>query len=228
MISTFLVEIIMAGWIIWRYNLDKITRLVVLILVNLSVFQLAEFMVCEGALGLDSLQWARIGYVAITLLPPLGIHLGLRLSGQHNPFLLLVAYGTAAVFSFIFLFVGSGMQSQICLGNYVIFDIAPWAVWPYALYYFGWLLVGTVLALESAKVLKNKHQKSALRALAVGYSAFIIPSTFVAIIDPSSMAGIPSIMCGFAVLLAFILTFKVVPEYHHACRNKKLRLALQA
>jgi hypothetical protein len=213
MFMTFLIEIVMAAYILWRYGFNKITQLATLILVNLAVFQLAEFMVCEGALGLDSLQWARIGYVAITLLPPLGIHLGLRLSGVSNRALLAVAYGSAAAFAAVFLFVGHGMQSQVCLGNYVIFSIAPWAVWPYAIYYYGWLLAGSWMAYKYAETAKKKNIKNALHGLTVGYAAFILPTTVVNIIDPSTISGIPSIMCGFAVLLAFCLTFWVIPAY---------------
>lgn len=223
MLTTFAVEMVMAVYILWRYGLNRVTRLVSLILLNLAVFQIAEFMVCEGALGLGSLEWARIGYVAITLLPPLGIHLGLRLSGRSNPALLAATYGSAAVFAAIFLFVGQGMESQVCLGNYVIFSIASWAVWPYALYYYGWLLVGSWLAFSYAGKTKKRHVKSALNGLAVGYAAFIVPTTIVNVIDPTTIAGIPSIMCGFAVLLAFCLVFWVLPAY---MQDKRAPLAV--
>ncbi len=213
MISTFTVEILMALYVIIRYRLDNVTRLVVATLVSLAVFQLAEYMVCEGAFGLDSLQWARIGYAAITILPPLGIHLGMRLARKNNRWLLAAAYGSAAVFAYIFLFAGPGMQAQECLGNYVIFHIAPWAVWPYVFYYYGWLTVGICLALNHANKDKNSNIRRALRGLVVGYLVFIVPTIAVAMIEPTTMAGIPSIMCGFAVIFAFILTLWVVPYY---------------
>ncbi len=226
MLATFFVEIILAVYVLWRYGLDRVTRIVALILVNLAVFQAAEFMVCEGAFGLDSLQWARIGYVAITLLPPLGIHLGLRLSGKKNPLLLSSAYGSAAIFAGIFLFAGQGMQSHVCQGNYVIFEIANWASLPYGLYYYGWLLAGIGLALSYAEKTSKKHIRKALHGLAVGYTAFIVPTTAVNLLEPSTTAGIPSIMCGFAVLFAFSMVFWVVPEYKRDRRKVKfLKLA---
>jgi len=45
-----------------------------------------------------------------------------------------------------------------------------------------------------------------------GYLALLIPTTTVTILWNESMAGIPSIMCGFAIILAGLLTLKVAPE----------------
>ncbi|GEM_PF-4205541 len=44
--------------------------------------------------------------------------------------------------------------------------------------------------------------------------AFIVPTTAVNLINPATLAGIPSIMCGFAVLLAIILAGEVLPSYY--------------
>lgn len=213
MLATFIIEIICAIYIIARYKLNPVSRLAVLILVGLAIFQLAEYNVCEGAFGVDSLTWARIGYVAITTLPPLGLHLATRIAGKKQPKLVAGAYLAGLVFAGIFLFVGHGMQSQICLGNYVIFEIAQWAVIPYFLYYYGLLLITVCYSWFMAGRIKKTNIKAALISLAIGYLAFILPTTAVNIIDPSTIAGIPSIMCGFAVILAVILTGFVVPRY---------------
>lgn len=213
MVATFVLEVAFAIYVIARYKLTPVSRLAVAILVGLAIFQLAEFNVCEGAFGVDSLTWARIGYVAITLLPPLGIHLTTKLAGKKHYALVLASYLTAAVFSYIFLFVGPGMTADQCLGNYVIFHMAPGAVWPYTIYYYGWLIFGIIYAIFYAYK-KTGAGRSALLALAMGYLAFVVPTTAVNIIDPSTLAGIPSIMCGFAVILALILTLKVVPLAH--------------
>ncbi|MDX2775766.1 histidine kinase N-terminal 7TM domain-containing protein [Streptomyces caniscabiei] len=214
MITTFVIEIACAMYVIARYKLTPVSRLAVAVLIGLAVFQLAEFNVCEGSWGVDSLTWARIGYVAITLLPPLGLHLMTRMAGVKQPLLVVGAYAVAAVFACIFLFVGHGMRGQECLGNYVIFEIAPWAVWPYALYYYGLLLLTVGITLRESMRVKARNVKAALISLAVGYAAFIVPTTFVNVVDPTTIAGIPSIMCGFAVILALILTGIVIPKYH--------------
>ncbi len=210
MILTFILEIGFAAYVFVRHKLTPVSRLAIAMLVGLAVFQLAEFNVCEGAWGVDSLTWARIGYVAITLLPPLGVHLATKLAGREQPIFVGISYASAAVFAVIFLFVGHGMTAQECLGNYVIFSIASWSVIPYTIYYYGWL-IGVVAYSVYWAMRRKGAVRSALLSLAVGYLAFIIPTTAVNIVDPSTIAGIPSIMCGFAVILALILTLKVVP-----------------
>lgn len=214
MLATFIIEIVFALYVTTRYKLTPISRLAVAILVGLAIFQLAEYNVCETAWGVDSLTWARIGYVAITFLPPLGLHLATRIAKQKQPLLVGGAYLVGAIFAGFFLFSGHGMLGQECLGNYVIFSIAPWAVKLYAVYYYGLLALSVGYSLKAARSLKKKPQKQALIALAVGYLAFIVPTTAANIVDPSTLSGIPSIMCGFAVILAVILTLVVIPKAH--------------
>jgi hypothetical protein len=214
MLATFIIEIIGALYVVFRFKMTPVSRLTTAILVGLATFQLAEYNVCEGAWGVDSLTWARIGYVAITLLPPLGLHLATKMAGRPQKALVALGYGAAAAFGTIFLFVGHGMGSQECLGNYVIFQIAHWATIPYAIYYYGLLLVTVGYAYRAAKTMKSASRASALRYLAVGYLAFIVPTTAANLIDPTTLAGIPSIMCGFAVILAVILVTLVMPKYY--------------
>ena len=73
MLFTLLTEFLFAIYVIltsrrWRPS----TFLIVALLVCLGIFQLAEFQVCGGA---RTVAWMRVGYVGITLLPALGLHL---------------------------------------------------------------------------------------------------------------------------------------------------------
>jgi hypothetical protein len=221
MLATFIIEIACVIYVVAKYKLNPITRLATLLLVGLATFQLAEYNVCVGSWGVDSLDWARIGYVAITFLPPLGLHLATRIAGKKQPWLTGAAYLSGLFFAVVFLFVGQGLTSQQCLGNYVIFSIAPWAVWPYFAYYYGWLLVTIGYCVAAGSRLKKQNHKIALYALALGYAAFIVPTTVANIIEPSTIAGIPSVMCGFAVIMALILTGFVVPKYFATPKRKK-------
>lgn len=211
MLATFLIEALGALWVLLRYRSSKAAWLIVAVLTALGVFQLAEYMVCEGAFGLSSLDWARVGYVAITALPPLGLHLGMVIAGKRQPWLLAMAYGSGAAFALLFLFAGAGIQSQVCLGNYVIFKVAPYAVKFYALYYYGWLLAALVYMSRWRSRLRQLKKRRALGWLMAGYAMFVVPTTLVNIVRPETIAGIPSIMCGFAVALALVLLVRVAP-----------------
>ena len=92
MIATFFIEIGLAIYVAWRYKLNEVTRLAVALLTFLAIFQLAEYNVCEGSFGINSLGWARLGYVAITLLPPIGFHLATKIAGQKQYGLVAFAY----------------------------------------------------------------------------------------------------------------------------------------
>jgi hypothetical protein len=116
---------------------------------------------------------------------------------------------SAAAFVVFFMAVGNSLTGHACLGNYIIFQTAPEATWLYALYYYGWLIASVWLCFD---LQKKPVLKSALTGLAIGYLAFILPTTTVNIIEHSTIEGIPSIMCGFAVLLALALAFWVMPK----------------
>lgn len=209
MIATFIIEIVLAAYVLWRYKLNEITRLVMLILVFLAIFQLAEFMIC-GGMGMDGIAWARVGYVAITLLPPLGIQLAYTVAKKKPDAIVWFSWASAVAFIFFFSFATQSITGHVCQGNYVIFDVAPGSVWAYALYYYGLLLTGIWLCLKWVNEVSKKQAK-ALRALAIGYGTFILPTTAANLVAPETIDGIPSIMCGFAVLLAFVLVFWMLP-----------------
>lgn len=213
MIATFVIELFLAMYVLWRYKLNEITRLAAVILTSLAVFQLAEYNVCEGSFGIDSLGWSRLGYIAITLLPPLGLHLATKLAGRPQPKLVASAYVTAGLFALFFGFSGHGITASTCTGNYVIFATAPGSTLFYSIYYYGWLLLAVFFALSQASQVATQYRANALRALAIGYLTFIVPTTIANGILPETIAAIPSIMCGFAVILAMILAGEVLPRY---------------
>ena len=86
MLATFLIEFGLAFYTLWRYKMSTIRRLAVIMLFALGTFQLSEYMVC-GGLGWSHIQWARVGYISITLLPALGIHMLAKLAGKKMPML---------------------------------------------------------------------------------------------------------------------------------------------
>jgi hypothetical protein len=210
MIATFAIEFAMAVYTVWRYTLNEVTKLVVALLVFLALFQAAEFMVCEGPVG-GSLLWSRVGFVAITMLPALGIHLVYALVGAKKRALQLPAYGVAAGFGALFVGMSSAFSGQECLGNYVIFQVAPGLGGLYATYYYVSLAVALTLAWRFMQKAHAANVRRALSGLMLGYAAFIVPTATVNLLSPDTIRGVPSIMCGFAVLLAIMLMTMVLP-----------------
>jgi hypothetical protein len=215
MIATMAVEICMAVYTAWRYKLTPPVKLIFALLVGLASFQLAEFFVCTGYVN-HQLEWSRLGFVMISLLPPLGIHLMHALAGKPDRKIVNAAYITMAGFIGVFL-ISDTFTGHKCTGNYVIFQFTGKVTNAYFIYYFGWLLIGMGLGLKWAEELKAKgkaavKQLQTVQALILGYLIFLVPSALAMIIKPDSRQGIPSVLCGFAILLALTLVFYILPR----------------
>lgn len=210
----------MAVYTLWRYKLEPVTRLIVLSLAMLALFQLCEYYDCTGW-GVTATDWSRLGYAAITTLPPLGLHLLHRLAGKREGKAVAVAYLSMVGFIGYFLLMPHVFQGYQCTGNYVIFQLSQHASWAYSIYYYGWLFTAIGLGMRWSNQLSQKGKKVLLRlrtvqGLVIGYLVFLVPTALANTVRPETRSGIPSIMCGFAVLFALILTFYILPRSTHA------------
>lgn len=226
MIATFVIETILVLYTLFFQKINKSVKIGVILISCLAIFQLAEYGVCE-TLGAHANIGSRLGFVSITMLPPLGLHLVSSLANKKNKKLLTLAYAAAIVWIVIFL-LGNIMTGSVCEANYVIFNIAEPYEGLYYLYYDSLVILAVGLAIayaQSKNKLPNKIRK-ALYSLVVGYLAFIVPSMFFTMIDDyrGTDSPLPSVMCGFAVILALILAFKVLPNASTSTKNKLIKV----
>jgi hypothetical protein len=216
MVATLTVEFFLAAYTVWRYKMTPLTRLIAGTLVALATFQLAEYFVCTGY-GLHAMQWSRLGFVAITTLPPLGLHILHNIAGKPEKKLVAAAYGSMAAFIIFFMSYPTAFIGHQCTGNYVIFQIGYKMGGLYGAYYYGWLFTALFLGLRWGDQLKTGGKKAlrkieAIRGLQIGYLVFLVPTALANTVKPETRRGIPSVMCGFAVLFALILTLYVLPR----------------
>jgi len=211
MFATFAIELMLAIYVLVRYKMTLITRLAASILVSLAVFQLAEYSVCGRASSI-AVVWSRIGYVAITMLPPLALHLVLAIAKHRARLLVAMAYATSVLFAATFGLSSTAFAGHVCAGNYAIFQLVHPLGGLYFTYYYAWLFVGIGLSLFLS-VRATQRVREALILQAFGYLSFMLPTGVVNAIDPHSIVGIPSVMCGFAVIYAVILAVGIVPIY---------------
>jgi hypothetical protein len=80
----------------------------------------------------------------------------------------------------------------------------------YMIYYFGLEMAAVIMSLAPLRGATHA-QTSSLRWMAVAYALIMIPTFLINILLPITHHGIPSIMCGFAVLFALIMGLKVAP-----------------
>ncbi|HET7673754.1 MAG TPA: hypothetical protein VFK11_04575 [Candidatus Saccharimonadales bacterium] len=209
MLATFLIE---AGFLIYtliRYRLNTVARLSAALLFFLALFQIAEYNVC-GGLGVNAASWSRAGFVAITILPALGIHLIYTIAKKPWNNIIGSVYGMASAWIIVFAISEKAFSGHVCAGNYVIFQLKPGLGGLYFLYYYLWLFMGGYLCVKFAKAMARKNRES-LILFALGYAALLIPTTLANMAKPETVQGIPSIMCGFAIVLAGIITFGIMP-----------------
>lgn len=210
MIATFVIELSLLFWTFLRYKLDTTGRLIMAMLFFLALFQLSEFNVCQGH-GLGVSLWSRIGFVAITALPPLGLHLIHSIAKKRARLLITLNYLTGLSFVVIFCLSRDAFLGNVCAGNYAIFQLTAKLGGYYFLYYYSWLIVGLLLSLWFAQRATTKIRESML-LLTVGYISFLLPTGIVNAVNPKTIEGIPSVMCGFAVIFAIILALKIAPN----------------
>lgn len=204
--ATFIIEASLLIYTLVRYKLTTLTRLVALMLFFLATFQLAEFMSCGTG---DFTIWSRVGFLAITALPPLCIHLIITIAKKKSPKILFTSYTLGVIFSLIFLIPGA-FSDYACTGNYVIFHLVNGLSDAYTFYYYGLLFLGAALCIHYAPTASPKI-KRALYWQVFGYLSFLLPTALVNSLQPQTTGGIPSIMCGFAVIYALTLVFAIVP-----------------
>lgn len=208
MIATMVIELALAVWVALKYVTNTPRRLILALLVCLAAFQLAEFNVCSPAT--PDIVWSRIGYIFITFLPPLGIHLITKLRREQRTGLIATGYAASTIFAFAFAFLSNNLNRGVCAGNYVIFVLAQPLATLYGTYYLGLVVVGLVLTRWPQKH-PSPTSTTALGWMTAGYLAFTLPTLIIDFILPMTRLGIPSIMCGFAVILAIILGTRVAP-----------------
>ncbi|MFC1775650.1 hypothetical protein ACFLY0_02265 [Patescibacteria group bacterium] len=210
MLGTFLVEIAMAAYVFVRYKLSLTAKLVVAILLCLAIFQAVEYKICGGNFDI---YLAKIGFIAITMLPPLGLHLISRIAQVKN--LIKIGYFFAGIFIFHIIFSAGAISNAVCSGNYIIFETTPYLDLPYGLYYFILLAIGMWICIDGAFLNKKvKRRASALFWMLIGYLSFMFPMAVLYMWNRDLLWATASVMCGFAVIFAIILTFKVLSAYN--------------
>jgi hypothetical protein len=216
MIATFSIEILLALYTFIRSRKAGSDLGIVYILVFLAVFQLSEYQICGHE---NPLLWSRIGFFVITLLPVLGYWIATRFRKRHHH--VIFAFIVALLLALALVIMPKSIVGSACLGNYVIFSVQPSIYTLFSYYYYTFLLLGlwqAVMAIEEHP--KKEKLKRALKWYIFGYLSFLVPMMTIFAFVASARAGATSIMCGFAVIFAVVLTFLVAPVYDQVFGKK--------
>lgn len=209
MLATMIIEGGSALYILLRYRKGLFAKVAAGLLILLGVFQLSEYQICSVH---DAEFWTHFGFIAITLLPAAGLWLISLVSKKRHFF--FIGYGIAIILALIFLFVPQSITGAYCGGNYIIFS-GPAALYElFGMYYLVYLIVGIWEALEIMRETPKKMVHRILHWFIFGYLSFMLPVGIIYAFYAPARVAVTSIMCGFAVILALIVTFLIVPKYY--------------
>ena len=219
MLATFLIEATLAVYTFVRYKMSAFGRLAALIILVLALFQAAEYQVCAGT---NPLLWARLGFVLITLLPVLGLYLISYITKKRH--FLTLGYTLAFLYILIFIFVPKAITGAVCTGNYIIFQTAQALSWTYSVYYLVFLFLGVWEIVEKLLEIRKQNvdtdKRRVLWWILAGYFSFLVPMGILYSFFSETRIATASIMCGFALILAFILVFRIVPLWERVKKNE--------
>jgi hypothetical protein len=210
MFATFAIEISLMLYVLFRYRMNALTRLIAGMLGLLAVFQFAEYHVCQDVGGVTGF-YSRLGFMAITMLPPIALHLVHIISGKGSKKVITLAYASGAAFALTFGLNSAAFQSYSCGGNYAMFQLADNLGGLFFAYYYFWLTTGLLYCLRFSVTAKRNTRES-LTYQAFGYISLLVPTGIVNAMNPATISAIPSVMCGFAVIYAFALVFGIAPR----------------
>jgi len=209
---TFLIELVLAIYVTAKFKMSKFGRFSIFMLFLLGMFQLAEYMICKSGYPLT---WAKIGFVSITFLPVIGLGM-VSIAAKKNVWS-SIGYVLAIVFSLVIIFMPNIILSTSCPGKFVVFNTPDNFKHFYEIYYFGLIIIPLVVLFKERTI--NKPNKELFTWMLWGYASFLIPTIVIYIVEKVMRVGTISVMCGFAVLFAAILVFKILPEYQKINKN---------
>lgn len=225
MLATFLVESALAIYIAFRYSSNVFRTVVCVLILCLASFQLAEYQVCVGPTAL-ALIWGKVGLTGITLLPALGMHL-IGTVTRKSP-MVRVGYAIAGLYIATFLFMPGATGAPECQGNYVIIKISGGLYGlMYEAYYFIFVSLA-ILELTLRLTATNPppdygFSRKLIAYTLAGYLSFTVPMAITGALSPELQKATPSIMCGFALMMAIILAARVAPLYVREAKALKIR-----
>jgi len=201
-ISTALIEFAIAVFLLVVYRKTVVVKFFVALLVFLGLYQFTEFMLCTT----NNVQlWVRLGFLAYTFLPAIGLHFVLRYTKKN--FNILMIYIPVIIFSLIALFTKNFSSLAIC-GKFFVsskLSINPVVLVLYWLYYTVYAFVSAFILLRAAMIAKNALKRQVYLMIIMAEFLSIFPALILLVLFPSLRLIIfPSVYCQFAIIFAFI------------------------
>jgi len=204
-LTTALIEFLVATFIIFYYKKSSLSKLIVVLLYLLGLYQFSEFMVCVSG---SPILWAKIGFMAYTFLPGVGLWFCLKnVEHKRNVLFILLVPALFSLFAFIKtdFIIESTCGLYLVVIKHLFYDPAYfWASVFYLTYYFGFILWIFYIYVLDYKKKKDEISKEIDVDFMAGIVVSLLPAIILLFIFPSLNIKFPSLYCQFALLFTII------------------------
>ncbi|NOZ80982.1 MAG: hypothetical protein GXP63_04885 [DPANN group archaeon] len=221
-LTTALIEFFFAAIILLAFRKSTVTRFMGALIIGLGTYQFTEFMLCTTG---NAQVWGTMGFLTYTILPAIGLHFVLRLTGRvHEPFMLYIPtiiFESIALFSRGFIIEGTCTDLFVQVKNTLFYDHS--LLFLYTLYYFGYILMATYLLGEAYREETDRHRRRIYGLVLAGILVSLLPPLFLIILFPAMSIIFPSVYCEFALFLAAIAFLAAHADDRHRRRERGVR-----
>jgi hypothetical protein len=200
-LSTFIVEFIIATFILCYFPKSHLKNSIVLLIYVLGIYQLAEFLLCKTSI---LFIWAKLGFIAYTFLPAIALMLTLYYLNKRVNFFAI--YIIPFLYTLLALFKENFVTGATCEKFLVVIvtvfsqEYNPFLKVLYSSYYFGFILLMFYLLYK-----QKKKNKKITFWLYVTFLIGLIPAIIFLFIFPAIYYKFPSVYCHFSVLSSLCL-----------------------
>ena len=204
-VFTAVFEIITAMFALRLKGRKNIRYTSVVLLLLLASYQIMEISICSAQ---HHLLLARIAFIIIIWLPSVGILLISHLFPVKRKVVLaysLILFGLSFIMV-VWIFISKDFVSQsVCKVVFVRYSHPQTIYIVYSVLYQLGLLSMLFLSAFGVIYCKDDLQRKLLGQVLLGSILFIIPALITVIAIPETTGSLPSVMCHFALLLAFFV-----------------------
>ena len=211
-LSVAVIEFILATTLLFSFPKTTLRNFSAALIYLLGFYQFTEFMLCTSG---NPIFWAKLGFIAYTFLPAIGLHTALRFVNRKPNYFII--YSIPLIFgalAFYFPVILSASCQTFFVEvrnifnqagdslNAILFSI-------YEIYYFGFIFATCLLFYLDFRSNKNKRKKKIDIIEISGILLMTIPTIVLLVIFPYLGKRSASVLCGFALSVA-ITSFIVV------------------
>jgi hypothetical protein len=206
-IVTASLEVGAAVWVLRGPGRKPILHTVSAILFFLAGYQIVEGILCTGS-PVTLAFLPRLAFMVVAWLPPTGLLLVAQLYPTKTRTIYYYAY---AMFIFCGTLVASiavdksFVTATVCEIVFAQYTNPTQLYQTYGIFYQTGLMSMLLLSAYGVTICTDDHQRLLLGQVLLGSIAFIFPALVMVAVIPIAQDALPSIMCHFAMLLAFFL-----------------------